>query len=200
MGWKKGSIRLDSKCEQNRELVLSMAAQGASLTDIQKKIGTGRTRIREFLRRNGVTKKFVTMITGEKHYNWKGGRFVDKDGYVCVLVQDHPYRRKYIPYVLEHRLVMEQHLGRYLLPTEVVHHKNKNKQDNRIENLELFSSNGEHLRHELTGHCPKWSEDGKRRIREAMNQRSATSLARSYRLREEHGGQMLLGIGDRQKG
>ena len=43
-----------------------------------------------------------------------------------------------------HRIIMENHLGRRLEPTEVVHHKNKDKRDNRIGNLEL-TSQGDHL-------------------------------------------------------
>ena len=58
--------------------------------------------------------------------------------YVDVFMPGHPNARK-DGYLFEHRLVMSDYLGRPLLPGENVHHKNGNRKDNRIENLELWS-------------------------------------------------------------
>lgn len=81
----------------------------------------------------------MSTIMREKHPMWKGGRLKRQSGYIIVLNHSHPYNRN--GYIREHRLVMERYLGRYLLPEEVVHHINGVKDDNRIENLELFANN-----------------------------------------------------------
>lgn len=60
-------------------------------------------------------------------------------GYVLVHRPRHPWAQK-SGYVAEHRIVMEQKLGRFLLPLETVHHKNGVKDDNRPENLEVWYS------------------------------------------------------------
>jgi hypothetical protein len=75
---------------------------------------------------------------GDKHPNWKGGVIKNNQGYLYQLVNNHPYKNKGNR-VAVHRLVMEDFLERYLRKNEDIHHKNGIKDDNRIENLELFT-------------------------------------------------------------
>lgn len=93
-----------------------------------------------------IKRYFSDGRKGEKGPTWIGGRLETSTGYIWIYFPDHPYCSK-TGYVFEHRLVMEKHLGRVLLPTEVVHHINGNPGDNRIENLMLFSSNSDHMRY-----------------------------------------------------
>jgi len=72
---------------------------------------------------------------GENHPNWMGGILKNKEGYILIHQPEHPNARH--NYVLEHRLVVEKQIGRYLKINEVVHHINGIKDDNRIENLKL---------------------------------------------------------------
>jgi hypothetical protein len=67
----------------------------------------------------------------ENNPSWKGGTYYHKKGYTMVRLPSGQY-------IFEHRLVMQEHLGRPLLPTETVHHKNGNKTDNNLDNLELW--------------------------------------------------------------
>lgn len=84
-----------------------------------------------------TSKKCISCYNKDKikPVGWIGSPIKHKAGYIQRKVVGHPSGQ---PYVFEHRLIMEDHLGRYLLPNENVHHKNGIKEDNRIENLELW--------------------------------------------------------------
>jgi hypothetical protein len=100
--------------------------------------------------------------SGEHAYNWNGGKMVNVvSGYIYVLVGTHKY-------VLEHRFVMEQHLGRPLTDDEEVHHRNHDRTDNRIENLQLLSHEEHEEVHELGEH---WSYKFEKCIRCGRNDR-----------------------------
>ena len=77
----------------------------------------------------------------------KSKRTIRKDGYVLSFQPTHPNNSEG-RYVLEHRIVMEKEIGRYLTRWEVVHHINGVNWDNRIENLKMFVNNAEHLKEE----------------------------------------------------
>jgi len=90
---------------------------------------------------------------GSGNPKWKGGkRFFQ--GYWMRHVLDHPYSCR--NYVLEHRLVMEKHIDRYLTTNEHVHHINGNKSDNRLNNLELLTPKEHCKKHRRRGFKAYW--------------------------------------------
>lgn len=74
---------------------------------------------------------------GNKRYKHKD-KVITGNGYITIYKPDHPRANKSTGRILEHTFIMEQKLGRYLLPNENVHHINGVRDDNRIENLELW--------------------------------------------------------------
>lgn len=115
--------------------------ENKGLNRIAKELGVTRTVISRRFEKFGIKKldpvsAKTVFGSAENSGNWKGGRIV-QNGYYMVRCPNHP--KAMLGYVYEHRLVMEQHIGRYLEKDEIVHHKNRDKQDNRLENLEILT-------------------------------------------------------------
>ena len=174
-------------CERNDVLLRKMVKEGCSLSEIGRTVGTNKRHVKAYILRNKIPHKpFLTTNFGSKNGRWTGGRIIDEDGYVLLKRRDHPNCNRH-GYVREHRLVMEKHLGRLLTAEEVVHHLDKVKSHNAIDNLGLYSRNGEHLADELKGQVPNWSEDGKRRLRAAVLKSVKTRQAASRERKERNG-------------
>ncbi len=110
-------------------------------------------------------KKMADAATGkflrENSSQWKGGRYYSATGYVYVMVDIlDPVRqalaqtmlagKKNQTYVLEHRVEAAAKLGRAILDSEVVHHLNGVKDDNRQENLVVQGRKGHTQKHRET--------------------------------------------------
>lgn len=90
-------------------------------------------------------------LWGDKHHNWKGGKYKSPNGYIKLQINGLS--------ILEHRYVMSNHIGRKLNKKEVVHHINGNPSDNRIENLKLIKNNSEHMK------LHRWDLNGKETVK-----------------------------------
>ena len=151
-----GDVVLEKKLKKMRKLsyqqLLEISNSDSNYAELGKKYNVNEKTIRRNLKEYNLKKVKSIRVGKYKHLNrfgnkapdWKGGRFKGF-GYIFVYQPTHPYHNKK-GYVKRSRLIMEQHLGRYLKPNEVIHHINGIKDDDKIENLELFQDNSKHIK------------------------------------------------------
>lgn len=89
-------------------------------------------------REKGLSLSKQDVLKDSDYRKTRPRRYLDKDGYVIILVKNHPNSKKN-GRIREHVFIMSEKLGRAIKKKETVHHKNGIKSDNRIENLELWS-------------------------------------------------------------
>ena len=161
--------------------LLELLQQGWGTGDIARKYGISYKTVWWRIQKENIP--FRPDRSGRHNGSWKGGR-VESGNYLYIYCPDHPFATK-AGKVLEHRLVMELHLKRYLLPEEVVHHKKGYSND--LDNLELFESNGAHLAATLKGQVPKWTPEGRQRILEGVRRAIANRKKASRGKLKKHG-------------
>lgn len=125
---------------QQMQAALAAYERGDSMKEIAQ-YGVPWGTVLSYLERAGIPRRPLGRPKGGER------TYVDpRSGYVLVYAPDHPHRgQRRSPVMGEHRRVMELHLGRQLGRFEVVHHRDHNKQNNALENLELMTL-GEHSR------------------------------------------------------
>jgi hypothetical protein len=137
------------------ERLVAWSEAGESCRQIALRLGTYPNKVADALRDAGHAPADARFRRGSASPQRKKGRYVTSDGYIVVVLEPSAYHLRGARggnSMLEHRFIMARALGRPLLRSETVHHKNGDRSDNRLErghelrcpgkccNLELWSS------------------------------------------------------------
>jgi len=120
--------------DDDKKLIIELHKEGKTLKEIKPIFNCSVLPIRNWLKENNLrnpAKARLGVFSGSNNPSWKGGRQTRKDGYIFVWMEEGTF--------LEHKAIMEKHIGRKLRANEAVHHKNRIRNDNRLENLQLLT-------------------------------------------------------------
>lgn len=129
------------------EKMIDLYESGMTQEEVAKELGTTQKVVWKRMKEIGYEARvaFKRNQYGESNDSWQGGRTIQSNGYVYIKSVGHPKALVQGDYVLEHRLAVEEVIGRYLEEGEVVHHINGKKDDNHPENL-YITNPSEHVR------------------------------------------------------
>lgn len=129
------------KIDLPHEEVKILYESGLTLLEIAQRFGISVEPVKRTLKEANVPRRKAAprpgVFDGANNPAWRGGRYVREDGYVIVWTPE--------GYKLEHRVIMEQELGRPLDDAEIVHHIDRNPSNNDPSNLEVIENQTDHV-------------------------------------------------------
>ena len=131
--------------------VVTLFHGGHTAAEIAALFGCSTHPVKKAMQKLGLrrpAKQRPGAMAGERNPAWKGGRRIRADRYVELWTPNGPE--------LEHRVVMARVLGRPLLSDELVHHRDRNRQNNDPANLELTNHSDHAREHVAEMHAARY--------------------------------------------
>ncbi|MDE3023701.1 MAG: HNH endonuclease [Pseudomonadota bacterium] len=184
----------------DRQLKVSALCDGHRTSkEIALMIGDSHKYVQAVMLKFDLPRRKKGSSFGVMNGSYKGGRKIDRDGYVLTSAPlNHPFARhranRLTGMILEHRLVMENKIGRFLEPQEVVDHIDGLRLHNCPSNLRLFDCNANHLKATITGSVPNWSNQGLSKMHITRGLRPQFQQIDTYRDMKRTGAARLLQI------
>lgn len=187
---KRGSGRPRQPTPENQkkiQQIVELSDGVRSSAEIAELVGCREKYVQEIALKRNLPRLPRGAQHGSANHGYIGGRRIDLDGYVLVdAPAGHPAARR-SGGIYEHRLVVEQKIGRHLRDGEVVDHIDGLTIHNHPDNLRVFASNADHLRATKSGEVPRWCDLARQKMSATYLQREAMPRIDSYRSAKERG-------------